>query len=134
MASQRVILGVGLAVLLIVSAAVRGAQVEGIVGLQILLDPKSDAGEPTRFPTGSRRQSASRQRQYGQIQKASKVPLRRRTIRPASRYATDCRKTRGLFLKVPQNGGGLLAERRKRADQAERDGEARCAERCDERR
>jgi hypothetical protein len=43
--------------LLIVGAAVRGAQVKRVVGLQILLDSESDADEPTRFPTGSRRQS-----------------------------------------------------------------------------
>jgi len=44
--------------LLIVGAAVRGAQVKRVVGRQILLDSESDADEPTRFPTRSRRQSA----------------------------------------------------------------------------
>jgi hypothetical protein len=44
--------------LLIVGAAVRGAKVKRVVGLQILLDSESDADEPTRFPTGSRRQRA----------------------------------------------------------------------------
>src|SRR5215213_2497177 len=36
--------------LLTVSATVRRAQVERVVGLQILLDSKSDADEPTRSP------------------------------------------------------------------------------------
>jgi hypothetical protein len=41
---------------LIVGATVRGAQVKGVVGLQILLHSESDADEPTGFATGSRRQ------------------------------------------------------------------------------
>jgi hypothetical protein len=37
--------------------------------------------------------------------------------------ATDCRKERAdSSLEMPQNRRGLLPERRKRADQTERDG------------
>ena len=44
--------------LLIIGATVCGAQVKRVIGLQILLHSESDADEPTRFRTGSRRQIA----------------------------------------------------------------------------
>src|SRR5213594_4408959 len=44
--------------LLIIGATVCGAQVKRVIGLQILLHAESDADEPTRFPTCSRRHSA----------------------------------------------------------------------------
>ena len=44
--------------MLIFGAAVGGTQVKRVIGLQILLHAESDADEPTRFPTCSRRHSA----------------------------------------------------------------------------
>src|SRR6266850_3890182 len=58
--------------LLIVGAAVRRAQVKRVIGLQILLDSESDADEPTRFPTRSRRQSAGNLRLDHSIRDVSK--------------------------------------------------------------
>src|SRR5260370_36269919 len=64
---KRDVLSGMISALLIVCAAVRGAQVKRVVGLQILLDSVSDADEPTRFPTGSNRQSTRNLRLYHSI-------------------------------------------------------------------